>query len=137
MEIRDILIKWAEGVKDDIQKKIVDTRTVDSGDLLRSVNYTLANNNKVRFTMLRYGKYTDEGKPVGRNWIKDPRKEPAPRNFFRKVIEMSEDDLATILDNAFTDEIESELNDAFNVRGRNFNSTTRSETQRTGRTSRI
>ncbi len=136
MELREVLKKWAEGVKDDISKKIVDTRTVDTGDLLKSINYTLTNENKVRFTMLRYGVYTDEGKPIGRNWIKDPRKEPAPRKFFRKVIENSEDDLAKILDDMFSEEIESELNNAFNVRGRNFKSTA-SGTKRTGRSTKI
>jgi hypothetical protein len=134
-DINSILKVWAEDVKDEIGKKIVDTRTVDSGDLLRSVKYTIVED-KVRFTMLRYGQYTDEGKPIGQNWITDPKKQKAPRNFFRKVILNNEDDLATLLDEQLGDRVEDEIANVFDVRGRNFKSSSKTQ-KRTGRTTRI
>jgi len=101
IEISKSLDNWARNVVEKIRNRIVATDTIDSGELLRSIEYkrpAYSGNSKtwfVDFEMLDYGRYTDESNPRVK---KSPK---PPRNFFNKVIEDETDKLL--------DEIEDEI----------------------------
>lgn len=82
--------KFAKDVEGEIRNGIIRTNTIDTGDLLRSID-SFQVGNFVSFTMLDYGKFTDEGT----KYIQPPRK------FFNGVIEDMVDE--------FEDYIEDEL----------------------------
>ncbi len=84
--------------KNAIEKKIKKTKTIDTGALLKSIDYKITKKG-VEFSMLDYGKFTDEGTKYIR-----------PREFFNKVIEEeTEDNLPDILFNYFEAEIDKKL----------------------------
>lgn len=80
------LRNWAFITTDNIRKRIIETDTIDTGDLLASIRY-IQSGNFIQFSMLDYGKYTDEANPRVK---KRPR---PPRNFFNKVIENMSNEL--------------------------------------------
>lgn len=86
LELRRSLTKWSSDTRNKIRQRIVETDTIDTGDLLRSIEssqprFSGSSGWYIDFSMLDYGKYTD---------LYNPRvkKLPVPpRNFFFKLIE--------------------------------------------------
>lgn len=84
------LRNWSFVTTNKIRNKIIETDTIDTGALLASIKY-FQSGNFIRFSMLDYGKYTDEFNP------RVKKKPVPPRNFFNKVIEDMGDELEDYL----------------------------------------
>lgn len=83
---------------DSIRKKIKKTDTIDTGALLKSIDFDITKKG-VEFSMLDYGQYTDEGTSK----IK-------PRKFFNEVIEkQSEEELDEVIFDYFKAQIDKKL----------------------------
>lgn len=87
-----------------IEEKIIDTKTIDTGDLLRSVSYRVDPETvKLDFSMLEYGTYTDEGT----KYIK-------ARKFFKQTIQDNlpdlRDNIAKIIASSIVEEVKKETN---------------------------
>jgi len=95
---------WAESVKKDIIREIIRTKTIDTGALLSSINYSPARYSGglgqwfFEFSMLDYGIYTDRG-----------TRTIAARNFFEKVIVQNTDNL----DQFIEDDVQASIELAF------------------------
>jgi hypothetical protein len=87
IDIRKGLTEWGQMVKRKIEAKIIATDTIDTGALLRSINFEYPKYSGgegkwfLSFEMLDYGKYTDLDNPRVK---KSPK---PPRNFFHKLID--------------------------------------------------
>lgn len=101
INVNKSLRNWAFITTNKIRERIIFTDTIDTGDLLASIKY-IQSGNFVRFTMLDYGKYTDEPNPRVK---KRPR---PPRNFFNKVIE----DMGNELEDYLLGDVELEIEKA-------------------------
>jgi hypothetical protein len=77
----ELLRRWAESVKGEIKQEIIRTDTIKTGNLLRSADYT-QQGERIQFSMLDYGKFTDEG-----------TRKITPRNYFAPIIERRTADL--------------------------------------------
>lgn len=98
LDLKKSIKKFAEDTKQKIKDEIVRTDTIDTGDLLRSIDYYQAGN-FVQFSMLDYGKYTDQG----------TRYIQPPREFFNKVIEDNSNDFESYIEDELLLEIEKML----------------------------
>jgi hypothetical protein len=114
IDISKGLRKWAEDTKKEIIDKIRETDTIDTGALLRSIDYSqprYSGSNKewfIDFSMLDYGKFTDL--PPGKGGSSLIKKSPVPpRNFFHKLIEDRRDDLLDYIENEIYLDIEKKL----------------------------
>lgn len=64
MKLQQALIDYGQDTVDKIRQRIIDTETIDTGQLLNSINFTVtpnANSFVIDFSMMEYGRYTDEG----------------------------------------------------------------------------
>lgn len=110
IDVKKGLKRWSEDTKRKIEQRIRDTDTIDTGALLRSINYSYPRYSGgekswyVDFEMLDYGKYLDN-QPNPRV-KKAPR---PPRHFFEKVIEDQADQLDEYLFDEIYLEIEKKL----------------------------
>jgi hypothetical protein len=102
MKVAKSLQLYGRTVQSRIENKIVETDTIDTGDLLRSIKYYQIGN-YIQFSMLDYGKFTDEGTIR----IK-------PRKFFNEVI----DDSADLLEQMIFRDLELEIDRVFEASGR-------------------
>ena len=109
IDISKGLKSWAEQTKTKIEKKIVDTDTIDTGALLKSIVYktpSYSGSSKtwfVDFSMLWYGKFTDE--PNSR-----VKKQPKPpREFFNKLIEDESDKIEDYIEDEIYFSIQKKL----------------------------
>lgn len=117
IDINKGLTKWANETENLIRYRILETNTVDTGDLYDSVGSRVAYSGgtgewTVNFTMLDYGKFTDL--PPGKGGSSFIKKEPVPpRNFFHKVIkdqdrkleDYIEDDIYLSIDRIMSEKI--------------------------------
>ena len=110
IDVRKGLKLWGEDTKRKIEQKIKDTDTIDTGALLRSIEYTQPKYSGgsgtwfVDFSMLDYGKYLDD-EPNPR-----VKKRPVPpRKFFAQVIEDNADRLEDFIYDEIYLEIEKQL----------------------------
>lgn len=93
------LENFGVNTKDKIKKKIKKTKTIDTGALLRSVDFKITKKG-IEFSMLDYGKFTDEG----------TRYIQPPREFFNKVIEEEiDEELGDVFFEYFEAEIDKKL----------------------------
>lgn len=98
------LNNFGETVSGLIREEIVSTKTVDTGDLLRSVSYKVDPETlKLDFSMLEYGIYTDEGT----QYIK-------ARKFFTQTIRDKlptlGDNIAKIIASSVVEDVKKEAN---------------------------
>lgn len=110
IDVKKGLKDWGADTKRKIEQKIKETDTIDTGALLRSIDYSYprySGNDKtwyIDFSMLDYGKYLDD-KPNPR-----VKKQPVPpRKFFAQVIEDNADKLEDFLYDEIYLEIEKQL----------------------------
>lgn len=96
------LRRHGEAVKGEIKQKIISTDTIKTGDLLRSVDY-LQVVNSIQFSMLDYGKFTDEGTIY-----------IAPRKFFNETIDKRNREL----EESIGQEVESMIDRIFEESGK-------------------
>jgi len=110
IDVRKGLRRWGADTKRKIEQRIKETDTIDTGALLRSIEYTQPKYSGgsgewyVDFSMLDYGKYLDNQA--------NPRvkKQPVPpRHFFEKVIDDNADNLEDYLYEEIYLEIEKKL----------------------------
>lgn len=109
IDVKKSLSRWGKDVKKKIEQRIIETDTIDTGNLLRSIEFDSPRYSGgsgtwfVDFSMLDYGKYTD---------LRNPRvkKLPIPpRNFFFKLIEDEADNLEDYLFDEIYLDIEKKL----------------------------
>jgi len=104
MKVKKGLKKWGADTKRKIEQRIRETDTIDTGALLRSIEFFEIGNRYIQFSMLDYGKYLDN-KPNPR-----VKKQPVPpRHFFEKVIEDNADNLEDYIYDELYLEIEKKL----------------------------
>jgi hypothetical protein len=115
IDINKGLLKWGNDVKKKIKQRIVDTDTIDTGDLLKSIEFKhprYSGSNKewfVDFSMLDYGKYTDL--PPSKGGSSRIKKSPVPpRNFFHSLIEDELDNLGDYIEDDIYLDIQKKLN---------------------------
>jgi hypothetical protein len=101
------LRNWAFVTTNKIRNRIIETDTIDTGDLLASIKY-IQSGNFIQFSMLDYGKYTDNPNPRVK---KTPR---PPRNFYNKVI----DDMGDELEDYLLKDVELEIEKALEKSGK-------------------
>lgn len=101
------LRKWSNDTKNKIRNRIIETDTIDTGDLLASIQYIQVGS-FISFSMLDYGKYTDNPNPRVK---KTPR---PPRNFFNKII----DDMGDELENVLLPDVQFEIEKALEKSGK-------------------
>lgn len=95
--MEDYKKKWADNTVIDIKNSILNKKVYKTGDLFRSINYNITNED-ISFYMISYGKFVDQGT----RYI-------SPRYFFKKVIERNIVDLKDAILNPLKDEILIEL----------------------------